>query len=201
MSDTHRFLARVRAAGLTTGDVTMIGKLVDTLVQISRKPRSITYKIGAVVIGLTVFAAAAPALLYMCAYGIEKYVLTPEWRSVELVLAWAGICAGVLLLAWSLLTLVLVGRGTPTQVAPPQKLIISGPYRLCRNPIQLGAMTYYFGIGALFGSIPIAVIMFLLALVLGGVYHKFVEEKELRARFGQEYEEYKAKTPFLIPKF
>jgi protein-S-isoprenylcysteine O-methyltransferase Ste14 len=27
-----------------------------------------------------------------------------------------------------------------------------------------------------------------------------LEEKELEARFGEEYKEYKRKTPFLIPK-
>jgi protein-S-isoprenylcysteine O-methyltransferase Ste14 len=32
------------------------------------------------------------------------------------------------------------------------------------------------------------------------MYIKFIEEKELEARFGQEYSEYKKRTPFFIPK-
>jgi len=31
-------------------------------------------------------------------------------------------------------------------------------------------------------------------------YIKFIEEKELEARFSQEYIRYKKRTPFLIPK-
>jgi protein-S-isoprenylcysteine O-methyltransferase Ste14 len=38
-------------------------------------------------------------------------------------------------------------------------------------------------------------------LIIGSFYHKAVEEKELLARFGKEYEDYKARTPFLVPKF
>jgi protein-S-isoprenylcysteine O-methyltransferase Ste14 len=179
----------------------MMGKLVDSLVRMSGKPRSRAYKAAAVIFGLVLVGAGVPALLYACAYGVEKYVLTPQWRLVELAIAWITIWLGVGVLGWSLFAQVRTGKGTPAHVAPPQKLIVSGPYRLCRNPIQLGAMIYYFGVGTRFGSMSIAVIMFLLTLLLGSLYHKLVEEKELLARFGEEYEEYKAKTPFLIPKF
>jgi len=37
-------------------------------------------------------------------------------------------------------------------------------------------------------------------LLFSTTYIKLVEEKELEARFGEEYREYKRKTPFLIPK-
>jgi len=33
------------------------------------------------------------------------------------------------------------------------------------------------------------------------IRNKLIEEKELVARFGQEYIEYKSKTPFIIPFF
>lgn len=42
--------------------------------------------------------------------------------------------------------------------------------------------------------------MLVLTFMFGTCYHKFVEEKELLLRFGPEYEEYKARTPFLLPK-
>jgi protein-S-isoprenylcysteine O-methyltransferase Ste14 len=40
----------------------------------------------------------------------------------------------------------------------------------------------------------------MLGLILFSFYNKLVEEKELLLRFGKQYEEYKRKTPFLIPK-
>lgn len=38
-------------------------------------------------------------------------------------------------------------------------------------------------------------------LAAGTFYHKTMEEKELAARFGKDYEAYKKSTPFLIPRF
>ena len=118
----------------------------------------------------------------------------------KLFFRFAAICLGLLIVAWSTLTQAKIGRGTPVPVVPTQKLIVSGPYKLCRNPIQLGAMLYYLGIGIFFGSVKIGMVMLLLSFILGTCYHKFVEEKELLLRFGREYEEYKARTPFLLPK-
>jgi protein-S-isoprenylcysteine O-methyltransferase Ste14 len=36
---------------------------------------------------------------------------------------------------------------------------------------------------------------------LGSAYLKLIEEKELLLRFGQDYEDYKKKTPFFFPWF
>ena len=62
-------------------------------------------------------------------------------------------------------------------------------------------MIYYFGLGTYFGSFRIGLVMFLLTLILAGSYHKFYEEKRLLAKYGKEYDEYRQKTPFLIPKW
>lgn len=42
--------------------------------------------------------------------------------------------------------------------------------------------------------------MFGLSFVLGSLYNKLVEERELRRRFGDRYESCHAETPFLIPR-
>jgi len=103
-------------------------------------------------------------------------------------------------LRWSTLTLARIGKGIPIPLVPTQKLIVSGPYKLCRNQLQLGVMVYYPGLGTLWGSVKIGAVMLVLTFMFGTCYHKFVEEKELLLRFGPEYEEYKARTPFLLPK-
>ena len=60
---------------------------------------------------------------------------------------------------------------------------------------------YCLGVGTILESVTIGLIMSFLILILGTCYNKFIEEKELRERFGPEYKEYKEKTPFLIPIF
>jgi protein-S-isoprenylcysteine O-methyltransferase Ste14 len=96
---------------------------------------------------------------------------------------------------------VKTGKGTPVPIAPTQKLIIDGPYRKRRNPMLLGAIIYCLGLGTILGSITMGLIISCLILIFGTCYSKFIEERELWIRFGQEYEEYKEKTPFLVPRF
>jgi protein-S-isoprenylcysteine O-methyltransferase Ste14 len=81
-----------------------------------------------------------------------------------------------------------------------QYLITIGPYKYCRNPIEFGAVLYYLGIGTFIGGIIVGIISIVLGSTAGSIYHKFIEEKELEERFGEEYKKYKEKTPFLIPK-
>ena len=105
------------------------------------------------------------------------------------------------MLVWSVKSFWTDGGGTPAPFAAPQRLVITGPYRYCRNPIQLGAMFLYFGMGATADSLITGASMLILALVVGTLYHRTIEEKELRMRFGAEYEEYRRRTPFLVPRF
>lgn len=91
-------------------------------------------------------------------------------------------------------------RGTPIPVMATQKLLVQGVFKYSRNPMIFGTFCAYFGVAILVGSISsaIAVILFTIMII---IYIKTVEEKELALRFGQEYLEYKASTPFFFPCF
>ncbi len=93
-----------------------------------------------------------------------------------------------------------IGKGTPAPNAPTEKLVITGPYKLMRNPIEFGAILYYFGLGTITFSYTVGFVCFLLGLIIGSSYHKFIEEKELEQRFGEDYIKYKKNVPFLIPR-
>ena len=89
--------------------------------------------------------------------------------------------------------------GTQVPVAPTQTVVTSGPYAVSRNPMLTSAFIMVGGAGVLFNSwsfmlaglvIPTAYLM----------YIKLVEERELEARFGEEYLSYKKSTPFIMPK-
>ena len=105
---------------------------------------------------------------------------------------------GFLLSTWAVYAQYKYGRGTPNPWLPPQKLVKEGPYKYSRNPMHLGNALYTIGIGFIIGSTPYLIISIIgYSIVL--LYNKFIEEKELEKKFGDEFREYKEKTPFLIP--
>jgi protein-S-isoprenylcysteine O-methyltransferase Ste14 len=116
-----------------------------------------------------------------------------------LVAALLALPSGVLAI-WSIYAQFTIGRGTPVPVMATQKLIIQPPFSYCRNPMALGTLGMYLGVAVLFRSWGGVVVVLLGAAALL-TYIKLVEEKEMAARFGEEYLEYKRQTPFLIPRF
>ena len=147
------------------------------------------------------FLIVLPVSLILLSNAIDRWLLIPRfpgggWNIAAAILCFIG---GGFLGFWAIYTQVTAGRGTPVPMMPTQKLVAQGPYAYSRNPMTLGTMLAYWGIGFLIGSFSA------LALVLtaGGallLYCKFIEEKELAARFGPDYLEYKRSTPFLIPR-
>lgn len=85
-------------------------------------------------------------------------------------------------------------------VMPTQKLVVIRPFTYCRNPMTLGTILAYLGVCVWIGSIS-AVVIVLIFTILLLLYVKLLEEKELEARFGAEYLEYKRNTPFILPRF
>ena len=80
-------------------------------------------------------------------------------------------------------------------------LVISGPFAYVRNPLYLGNMILYFGIGimsfALFPYLQVAAMIFFYIQYLVIVKE---EEKYLRQSFGKEYNEYYKNVPRFIPR-
>jgi len=179
----------------------MSANYTQMLVGISKKRRSTRFKLLSLFFGFIVFIAVLPWLLFLLADVVMPDGVAGLPRLAELVIAAAGASVGLAVVAWTALTQWKTGRGTPAPVAPTQCLIVSGPYAFCRNPIELGAILYYLGTGTFFGNLAVGLACMLLGFVIGSTYHKFVEEKELRMRFGEEYEAYRKRVPFLIPRW
>jgi protein-S-isoprenylcysteine O-methyltransferase Ste14 len=73
-------------------------------------------------------------------------------RSAELIIAAIAAFKGLYFLIWATITQWKNGSGTPAPNAPTQSLITAGPYKICRNPIQLGATLYYLSFGTFFAK-------------------------------------------------
>ena len=178
-----------------------MSKYLDLLSACSRKQRSLLFRLVSLFLGSALFLVIFPAALIRLA----KFLSTPvniDWpRPTELLVASVSTVIGLSFLTWAVVSHWVIGKGTPAPVAPPQRLIVAGPYKLCRNPIQLGLILYYLGLGTLWYSLSTGLVSFMIALIVGGLYHKLVEEKELLIRFGEDYERYRERTPFLIPRF
>ena len=114
---------------------------------------------------------------------------------------WSFACETVRLVGYILLCVCVLGRIYSTTFIggiKNEKLVTSGPYSMCRNPLYFYSMLGATGLGLMSGQ------AITLAIVLGGflfVYDKLIKREEafLSEKFGNEFVIFKAGTPRLIP--
>jgi protein-S-isoprenylcysteine O-methyltransferase Ste14 len=89
--------------------------------------------------------------------------------------------------------------GTPAPLSPTKTAVVSGPYRVNRNPMYTSVLAVVFGQALFYGRWKLAAYGALLAIC----FHLFVvlyEERDLRERFDSEYEEFCQRVPRWIPQ-
>jgi len=123
----------------------------------------------------------------------------PVWRTgptriLGVVLIVAG--AGVMLYCTGLFA--KVGRGTPVPAAPPERLVIQGPYRYSRNPIYVADVAVWLGIFLVEGHAALLLYAVVATLLVELVIVAW-EEPDLRGRFGSEYDAYRERVPRWLP--
>jgi protein-S-isoprenylcysteine O-methyltransferase Ste14 len=164
-------------------------------------PRSLSQRIGFLALGALLFLGAVPLLLLFgvptvdAAVGIEHLLRGPVSLAAGLLL----IVIGGVLAVLTIEVQVTAGAGTPFPMAPTQRLLTTGPFGWCRNPMALGTILACLGLGLAVGS-PASVLVVCVAGGLLLLFIRRVEERELTLRFGDEYLAYRAATPFLLPR-
>lgn len=137
------------------------------------------------------------------ALGIDR--LCADWGRIRFgwlnqVLGPALTVGGLALVGWSVRVQYVLGQGTPAPKVATQRLVTQGPYAYSRNPMTLGALWMYLGIGIWMGSgVVVILTVVVFSALLTFIY--FHETRELTGRFGEEYLAYKKRTPFLLPCF
>lgn len=108
------------------------------------------------------------------------------------------------LLAWGYLQYRLVGRyrirlggGGPGMDTPPERLVVSGPFAWCRNPMYLGHIIFLLGLTLSLRSGLAAAIT--AATAVWFQFRVARDEKRLRERFGQPYVDYSGRVKRWIP--
>ena len=176
-------------------------KLADKLAETSSRPPSTRRRILAKVLPVFVYAIFFPALLFIIPkLYLDRWLQLPTFLTpvVRGLLGGSLVILGLIFLFWSIRAQRELGKGTPMPLMATQNLVVQKPYLYCRNPIFFGVINLFFGISILFNSIS-SLVMVLIFSVIILLYTRFIEEKELEKRFGDEYLAYKKRTPFFIP--
>jgi protein-S-isoprenylcysteine O-methyltransferase Ste14 len=111
---------------------------------------------------------------------------------------WIPIALGAAVILWCYGLFIFVGDGTPWQFDPPRRLVVIGPYRVVRNPMESGALLIILGEMILLKSFSLLLYLVVGYLVLY-LRQVFLEEPALRKRFGKAYEEYCESVPRYVP--
>ena len=145
------------------------------------------------------FVLLLPALLILTSQ-VDQLLKIPRFYRYPInpIIAAILISAGLIFGLWSNKAVFIDGEGTPAPIMATQHLIITGPFQYCRNPMALGTILFYLGVVVCLGSLSSLVLLMILTGALL-TYIKRIEEKELEARFKQEYIQYKVLVPFIIP--
>ena len=145
----------------------------------------------------TAGVVAPPPLIYggALALGLLAKTLFPNAflpRRVARLLGLPLLGAGLLLFLCSLHSMHRAGTDVRPD-KPTSSLVVEGPYHSSRNPIYLSFTLFYGGITALANSLPSALLLpFVLVVMRRGVIER--EERYLERIFGEEYLRYKARV-------
>jgi protein-S-isoprenylcysteine O-methyltransferase Ste14 len=128
----------------------------------------------------------------------KEHVLVPEtivWRVVGASL----FVLGVIGYFWCA-ALFIRAQGTPAPISPPKTAVMSGLYRINRNPMYSSVLAVVFGQGLFYQNRRVATYGAFLAVCFH-LFVMFYEEPNLRARFDGEYEEFCQRVPRWLPRF
>ena len=173
---------------------------MELLLSFTHNTYSPAYKLLSLVPGTVVFLIISPLFLYFFSRYLSGFIPIAWPRNLEISIAVVALSAAVVLMTWGFLTLWFDGKGTPAPITPTQKLVTTGPYKYCRNPIELGTDLYFLFLGTWFDSLTTGLLCMLMGMLLGYGYIKIIEERELKLRFGKSYEDYLASTPLFLPR-
>lgn len=137
-------------------------------------------------------------LSFVALPGIVAFVV-PAWLARPLIgrvfhlVGGPPLVAGIALLIWCVHEFYVAGKGTLAPWDPPKHLVVSGPYRISRNPMYIGVALILIGWAAGFGLPGLwyyaaaMIVVFHLRVVLA-------EEPWQARTFGEDWERYKTRV-------
>lgn len=133
------------------------------------------------------FAVFMVALPWVAAWIAPARLPIPAW--VGSLVGWGLALAGIAIWLVCLDVFSRQGRGTPLPLDAPARLVQAGPFALVRNPIMVGELAVVWG--EVFYFARLGILLYAIGLSLAAhLAVVYVEEPELRRRFGAAYEDY-----------
>jgi len=150
--------------------------------------------------GSLIFVVAQPGLMG----GLVPYWLTGGWESADsrLVLKLVGaalLAAGLGFLAHTVIRFAVEGLGTPSPVAPTEKLVIGGVYHYMRNPMYVAVIAVILGQAAILAR-PVLLVYAAIFWLVVASFVRFYEEPTLDRRYGEQYAAYRRAVPGWWPR-
>ena len=133
--------------------------------------------------------------------GLVPALLTRDREAADgaiLALALCLMTVGAVIYLRCVWDFAVFGKGTPSPIDAPKRLVIRGLYRYSRNPMYVGLLTLIAGWAILYGSIILvgyAVALF----VFFSLFVHLSEEPRLTREFGAEYEAYLEQVDRWLP--
>lgn len=146
-------------------------------------------------LGFVLFVVLLPVIMWLCS---GRPALAGESRLAPVVIAAVLMIAGLLLSIWAIVYMRRVGEGNPMdafghEVAPRTRhLMTGGPYRLSRNPMLTGTLTYLAGFIVWFRTWQAVLVWAIFFAIM--FIQVLTEEHRLRKDFGEEYDAYCKRT-------
>jgi protein-S-isoprenylcysteine O-methyltransferase Ste14 len=106
---------------------------------------------------------------------------------------------GIVILIGFIWGFIVAGNGTPVLYDMPEEMIVRGSYRFVRNPMYVGGCLLLLGQGILLKSFGF--LLYLVALIF--LFHLlvvFIEERMLKEKYGELYQQYCRSVPRWIPR-
>ncbi|MCA8988197.1 MAG: isoprenylcysteine carboxylmethyltransferase family protein [Planctomycetaceae bacterium] len=166
-----------------------------------RASRSSSFTMNAVKTGVQVLCIWFLALVLIPYVLLDAFdqLAFPE-RGLNMVVALILFGLFSLLGLTSSYFMVRDGAGTPLPLDQTNHLVQSGPYRYVRNPMAIAGIGQGLAIALLFHSLPI-VIYCLLGAIIWHFVVRPIEERDLAARYGDPYQNYRKQVMCWIPTF
>ena len=161
-------------------------------------------------VGLIVWALSSLGSVTSRLLGLPSTLGLPPATGM---LGWAMILAGTGLAVWLIkyrhpaemivstyFTFVKMFKRAPASrlEGRTERLVVKGPQKYVRNPLYLGVMAIFLGWDLVTG-VTGSIVGFLFILAWFRLVQIPFEERELGAIFGDQYADYAAKVPMLIP--
>ena len=120
----------------------------------------------------------------------------------SLTFVFSSMCSasGLFFVIWSNYLLLKEGRGGAVELfgieftRKTEKLVTTGPYAMCRNPMHMGIILFYLGLSCAINSL-ITLLIPLAFLTFAYIMAKYVDEPRLKRDFPNEFDDWCHKVP------